>query len=431
MKEKIIARLIKKYFQTPLDDFVSREKKFSFFSDLRKVYTIIGPRRAWKTFFVYQIIDQLLKKGVRKENTLYMYLENDELYPVEVSDLNLILEVYFKMVWFDKKQKYYVFFDEIQTVPNWQKFATKIYSEFKNIELILTGSTSSLLSSEIATWLRWKAIKTEILPLNFSEFLKFKNVFFDEYLTFEEEILLKQLISEALIYGMYPEIAKLNDLKEKILLLDDYFDLIFYKDIIERFNLKSFKKLKIFRKFLLSYMWNFINFLKLSKDVWADYNTILNWFDYFQQAFFVYELKNFDFSVGKQEKSQSKIYILDNWFYSLNFMDYKEDFWKLFENMVFMEFRKRWFKENQNIFYFKNNEFDIDFVLFDGTKVTLVQVVYELNKENYLREVQQLKKAMKKYGADGYIVYFSNALDSTEKSVNFIRLDLFGKYFSF
>jgi hypothetical protein len=63
--------------------------------------------------------------------------------------------------------------------------------------------------------------------------------------------------------------------------------------------------------------------------------------------------------------------------------------------------------------------------------VTLVQVVYELNKENYLREVQQLKKAMKKYGADGYIVYFSNALDSTEKSVNFIRLDLFGKYFSF
>jgi predicted AAA+ superfamily ATPase len=84
--------------------------------------------------------------------------------------------------------------------------------------------------------------------------LKFKNVFFDEYLTFEEEILLKQLISEALIYGMYPEIAKLNDLKEKILLLDDYFDLIFYKDIIERFNLKSFKKLKIFRKFLLSYM---------------------------------------------------------------------------------------------------------------------------------------------------------------------------------
>jgi predicted AAA+ superfamily ATPase len=84
--------------------------------------------------------------------------------------------------------------------------------------------------------------------------LKFKNVFFDEYLTFEEEILLKQLISEAMIYGMYPEIAKLNDFKEKILLLDDYFDLIFYKDIIERFNLKSFKKLKIFRKFLLSYM---------------------------------------------------------------------------------------------------------------------------------------------------------------------------------
>jgi len=218
-----------------LERFIPRSKEFSFFKKIRKIYTIIWPRKAGKTYFLYQIIDNLLKSWVRKENTLYIYLENDEIFPVNLEDLNDILRTYFEIVWYNRKEKYYIFFDEIQVVENWQKFATKIYSEFKNVEFIVTWSSSKLLSSEISTWLRWKANKTELFPISFSEVLKFKNFETKKYYNFEEEI-----------------------------------------------------KLKTFRKIILSYMTNFINFSELAKKVWVDYNTVLNWVDYFNQVYFIF-----------------------------------------------------------------------------------------------------------------------------------------------
>ena len=423
MKKEILVKLVKNYLDFDLDTYVSREKKFSFFSDIRKIYTIIWPRRAGKTFFLYEIIDNLLLSGVKKENTLYLYLENDELFPIVLEDLNSILEVYFEIVWYEKEEKYYIFLDEIQVVENWQKFATKIFVEFPNIELVLTDSTSKLLSSEISTGLRWKATKLEILPLNFEEVLKFKNIKNNKYLNFEEEIRLKKVFKEILFFGSYPEIVKLEDSKQKLEIIDDYFDLIFYKDIVERFNLKSFKKLKIFRKIILSYMTNFVNYSEIGKRVWVDYNTVLNWINYFEQAYFLYELKNFDFSVWKQESSNSKIYILDNSYYSLNFMNYKEDYWILFENFVFMEFRKQWFVENKNIFYFKNKDFDIDFVIFDWEETKFIQVVYELNEKNYKREVGQLQKAQEKFNKKWYLVYYENKLDKEIKDIELVKFN--------
>ena len=421
MKKEIFVRLIKNYLDFPLQNFVPRNKEFSFFSEIRKVYTIIWPRKAWKTYFLYQIIDNLIKSWVKKENTLYVYLENDEIFPVELRDLNAILETYFEIVWFDRNQKYYIFLDEIQVVENWQKFATKIYQEFKNVELILTWSSSKLLSSEISTGLRWKASKKELLPLSFEEVLKFKNFEIKKYYNFEEEIKLKKIFAEILFYWSYPEIVKIEEKNRKLETIDEYFDLVFYNDIVERFNLKSFKKLKTFRKIILSYMTNFVNFSKLSKDVWVDYNTILNWASYFNQVYFIFELKNFDFSIWKQETSTSKIYILDNSYYILNFWRFKQDYWILFENFVFMELKKLGFKENKDLFYFKNKEFDIDFLVFKNNKPKFIQVVYELNKENFDREIKQLQKLKEKFEGEYYLIYYENKLDFEVEWVNLVK----------
>lgn len=423
MKKEIFIKLIKNYLDFDLDNFVYRDKDFKFLENIRKIYTIIWPRRAGKTYFIYEIINTLLEKWIEKNNTLYLYLENDEIFPLELNDLNIFLETYFEIVWYDKSKKYYIFLDEIQVILNWQKFATKVYNEFKNVELILTGSTSKLLSSEISTWLRWKATKTEILPLNFWEVLDFKNFDNEKYLNFEKEIELKRIFKEVLFYWTYPEIIKISDKNQKLSIIDDYFDLIFYKDIVERFNLKSFKKLKIFRKIILSYMTNFINYSEIWKKVWIDYNTVFNWINYFEQAYFLYELKNFDFSVWKQETSISKIYILDNSYYSLNFMNYNEDYWILFENFVFMEFRKLWLEENKTIFYFKNKSYDIDFLIFDNENSKFIQVVYDLNIQNYEREVKQLEKVKKQFNKEVYLVYFENNLDFGLSGINLIKFN--------
>ena len=419
MKKEIFIKLIKDFWERFSPEYIPRNKKFNFLN-VRKVYTIIWPRRAGKTFYCYQIIDQLLKSWVKKQNILYLYLERSELYPLQLQDLDILLETFLELVNYDVGQQYFLFLDEVQVIEWWQKFATKIYNDYPNINLIVTWSTSDLFSSQIASWLRWKATNFEILPLDFEEVLKFKWEKYEKYLSSIKLIRYKQILDEILIWGVFPEIVKLDSIDDKIKILEDYLEITLFKDVIERFNLKSIKKIRYFLKLILSYMWNFINLKKISQIVNADYNSVLNWMDYFFQAYLWFEVKNFDFSIWKQERSQSKIYILDNGYYSINFYHYKQDFGKLFENWVFMEFKKMWYQENKSLFYFKDKKFDIDFVLIDWKRVKFIQIVYELNEDNYQREIGQLIKAKEKYWVDVYLIYKDNFVKKEIKEIQMI-----------
>ena len=422
-KKEIFINYIKEYLETPLEKFYQRKKKINFLEKVRKVYVLIWPRRAWKTYYCYQIIDELLKKWINKNQTLYVYLENDEFYPIDTKDLNLLLETYFEIVWYDKNKRYYIFLDEIQEVENWQKFALKVYKNFKNIELILTWSTSKLLSAEIASWLRWKALSYEILPLDFDEVLIFKWFEKKDYYSKTDFLKLKNIFNEILQYWMFPEVVLEENLWDKLNILQDYSELIFYKDIIDRFWFKNTKKLRWFKRLLIGYMWNFINYSKFAKDLGVEYNTILSWLEGFQSVFLIFELKNFDLSLKRQVKSFSKVYVLDNGFYTLNFKHYKQDFGKYFENFIFLEFRKRKLKENENIFYFKNKDFDIDFLIFED-EAYFVNVVYSLTEENFEREVKKLAEASKKYNIKWKVIYYENLTryDSFE-DIEFVRFD--------
>ena len=419
MKKEIFVKLIKDFWERFSPEYIPRNKKFIFLN-VRKVYTIVWPRRAGKTFYCYQIIDQLLKSWVKKQNILYLYLERSELYPLQLQDLDILLETFLELVNYDVGQQYFLFLDEVQVIEWWQKFATKIYNDYPNINLIVAWSTSDLFSSQIASWLRWKATNFEILPLDFEEVLKFKWEKYEKYLSSIKLIRYKQILDEILIWGVFPEIVKLDSIDDKIKILEDYLEITLFKDVIERFNLKSIKKIRYFLKLILSYMWNFINLKKISQIVNADYNSVLNWMDYFFQAYLWFEVKNFDFSIWKQERSQSKIYILDNGYYSINFYHYKQDFGKLFENWVFMEFKKMWYQENKSLFYFKDKKFDIDFVLIDWKRVKFIQIVYELNEDNYQREIGQLIKAKEKYWVDVYLIYKDNFVKKEIKEIQMI-----------
>ena len=91
-KKDIIASYIKQFIETPLVNFKPRDIDFQFIENsyIRKVYTIIWPRRAWKSYFCFQIINNLLKSWVNKKNILYFLLENDEIFPLELKDLKVI-----------------------------------------------------------------------------------------------------------------------------------------------------------------------------------------------------------------------------------------------------------------------------------------------------------------------------------------------------
>jgi len=407
-KKQIIWRIIKDFLDKPLRKVFVRWKKIFFQEKIKKVYTIIWPRRAWKSYFCFQTIKNLIKNWVKKENILYFNIENDELDLKDINDLNLILNTFFEIVDFDINKKYYIFFDEIQEIQNWERFVRKILDNFENIQIVITWSSSKLLSKELATNLRWRSLLYEILPLSFEEVLDWKNLK-KNYFSTDEEIKNNQLKSNFLNHWSFPEIVLSQNIIENKKILRDYLDLIFYKDIIERNNFKDIKKIKDFRKYLISFIWDFLSLKNIENNLNINYRTIQNWLEAFKDAFLIFELKKFDFSIFWHQRSISKIYLIDNWFYNLLFWDYKEDFWKLFENLIFLELRKKWFVENENIFYFKNKNFDIDFILFENGKIIPIQVCYELNSINFDREYTKFDKFLWKFWIKKwYLIYFEN-----------------------
>jgi len=421
-KELKIKRIINTFLNSEILENFGRNKNFSFSSNLRKVYTIIWPRRSGKTFFCYQIIQDLLKQGLDKKNILYFNLENDEIFPLELNDLNIILESYFEITW-KLEEKVYLFLDEIQEVANWEKFVRKILDNYPLVEIVITGSSSTLLSREIATNLRWRSINMEMLPLSFGEYLKFKN-FSNKNIWNIEKIKLNILKKEFLTFWSFPEVVlEENEVLRKHI-LKDYLDLIFYKDIVDRNNFKSLNKLKIFRKLLVSNIWDYFSINNLSKNIWVENITLSNWLEAFKSSYFAFELKKLNFSIMESETSKSKIYVVDNWFYTLLFWWIKEDYWKLLENLVFLEFRKKWFIENENIFYFTTKSwYEVDFITFKDWIIKAYQVSYDISSEKTrnreLRSLQDLKKQFwNKIGEYNIVVYD----DYLEKEIDGIKV---------
>ena len=143
------------------------------------VVTITGPRRAGKTFFCFQLMRELLNNGVPKENLLYINFEDEKLIGAKASDLDSLFENYCGLFEKDEKDDIYLFFDEIQNVENWTNWVRRIYDTKKNVKIVLTGSSSKLLSREIATNLRGRILNKEILPMSFKEYLRFNKIPFN------------------------------------------------------------------------------------------------------------------------------------------------------------------------------------------------------------------------------------------------------------
>lgn len=423
-----IKRIINTFLNWEIPSNYIRKKDFYFSNKLRKVYTIIWPRRSWKTFFCYEIINELLQNGINKKNILYFNLENDEIFPLELKDLNTILESYFEITW-KLEEKVYLFLDEIQEVPNWEKFVRKVLDNYSNIEIIITGSSSTLLSREIATTLRWRSINYEMLPLLFEEYLKFKS-FSKENIWIKEKIKLNILKKDFLIYWGFPEVVLEDNQILKKQILKDYFDLIFYKDIVDRNNFKSLKNLKLFRKLLISNMWDYLSINNISKITKIENITLRNWLEAFKNSYFIFELKKLNFSIMEMEKSRSKLYLVDNWFYTLSFWWIKEDFWKLLENIVFLELRKKDFIENENIFYFITKSwYEIDFITFKDGIIKAYQVSYDISlektRERELRALKDLQKQFwKKISEYNLVIYeeFPKTKIDWINIINFIDL---------
>ncbi|MDI6687315.1 MAG: AAA family ATPase, partial [Desulfobacterales bacterium] len=178
--------------------------------------TIVGPRRSGKSTIMNQLIERLIKKGIPRENTLYVNFEDPRFYgelnPIFMSKL---FDAY-KMI-LKPEGKIHIFLDEIQNIKNWEKFVRFLVDQQKH-EIYLTGSSSKLLSKELGTLLTGRHLDLTIYPLSFSEFLSFNGILINDRLDLlEQKATIRRMFDKYMKWGGFPGII-LGKNKQEMLL---------------------------------------------------------------------------------------------------------------------------------------------------------------------------------------------------------------------
>lgn len=389
-------QIVVRWMEFEIPSFFERDLKIDITKDF--IFTISGPRRTGKTYFCFQLIKNLLNQGISKQNILYINFEDNKLIGATSEDLEKIFAFYIELFQINTKQNIYLFFDEIQTVTNWDAWVRKIYDTRKDIKLILTGSSSKLLSREISTRLRGRVINKEIFPASFREIVKWKNLEFNidtiSYSKNKNEI--KRLFTHYLNYGGYP--AVVFDDKDENLILQGYYDSMILKDIAERHKVEDIKKLRIFAGFLFESVASEISYTKLTNKLKSlgfntSKNTVIEYISYFEEAYLFFQNLKYEYSLMKQLGSIKKLYCIDNGLLNSVSFKFASDFGKLIENLVFVELKRR----NKEIYYFSDKN-ECDFLVKERDKITFaIQVCYDFNDENKKREINGLVEALERF----------------------------------
>ena len=389
IKRDTWIRIIKDFSEFKLPEMVERDIKISELP-IKRAVSIIGPRRAGKTYLMFHEIRVLLEKNTEKSRLLYINLESDLLISCELSDLRTMFELFYEIYPENKNKKVYLFLDEIQVVSGWEKFVRAVM-DTENLQVYVSGSSSKLLSKEIATGLRGRTITYYVYPFSFREYLRAKGFKIETYLSSSQKALLLNLLDKFL-NGSYPEAVFFEDDKEKI--LREIIDVTIYRDVVERFKVKNIKVLKLLLKNLIASTYfsvhGFYKYLK-SMGIKVSKNTIYSYVDNFSDAMVLFTLKSYSESYKKKEQTVPKPYFVDNGLLVVNGIESKG---RLMENVVFMELVRRDYSTDTSLFYFDSQK-EVDFVLKAGGKIAqLIQVCYDIDDfKTKERELSALAKA--------------------------------------
>lgn len=375
---------IKETLKTIITNFHDKKLKRSFKRNIdlpintNIIISVIGVRRSGKTFLLYETIKKLLKNKVPKQNILYLNFE-DERIRLEQAELDQILQAYQELYPKIKLEECYFFFDEIQNTSGWEKFIRRIFDTIST-NVFITGSNSKLLSTDIATELRGRTITYTVYPLSFKEYLVFNKTELNYYGTEQKNKILK-LSKKFLLYGGFPELIN-QDETIVIKKLQDYFNSIIYKDLIERYEISNPTILKFFIKKIFANVTKPLsvnkvyNYLK-SQGYKVSNNVLYEYLEYIKATFTAVLINRFDYSQIKQEKSEKKAYTIDTGFLTAIDYSFSENYGKLLENMIAMEI----LKAGKEIMFFKDKK-ECDFVIKDKNKLLALQVSYSVENED-------------------------------------------------
>ncbi len=356
-----------------------------------EVVVIKGVRRSGKSTLMINRIKHLKATGVDMKNVLFVNFEDPRfINHLDLSILEKIKSVYMEYLAPDAKP--YLFLDEIQNVTLWEKWVNKEY-ELGLSHIVLSGSNSSLLSSEIASTLSGRYLSIDVYPLSFSEYIGFKGMTVTNKLDLVNlKIELQRAFEAYMKYGAFPKTLEYSAEQTRELLVS-YKDSILLKDIVARYKLKEFGTLEEIAAFLLSNTGIIQSITKIKNHFHISYDMARNYVEYLCRAYMLFEVPKFDYSLRKQSANDKKYYSIDLGLSNILRVPNLQHRGSNLETIVFLELQRRGYK----VYYYKtNNGWECDFLIEKDQKIeALIQVTLSLKEEKTKkRELRVFSKTM-------------------------------------
>ena len=346
--------------------------------DLIKVIT--GIRRCGKSTLFQLFIDYLKSTGISNEQIISINLEDAD-YNFE--DYKQLYDYIKEKI--DSKNQYYVFLDEVQNVPMFQKAVDSLYIK-KNVDVYITGSNAYLLSGELATLLSGRYIEIKMLPLSFKEYVS----------AFDDNNYQQLFLNYMKNGGMPGNISIIksnpNDLDKY---LDGIFSIIVYKDIMARNNINNKMLLESVLKFIFDSIGSPISTKKISdtltsKGISTSNHTVEKYITAFIESFLIYKAERFDVKGKNLLARDYKYYVVDQGLRSyLLGKKADSDMGHILENIVYLELLRRGYR----VYVGKVDDLEVDFVAESRDGLKYFQVALTVRDEKVLqRELRSLQK---------------------------------------
>jgi predicted AAA+ superfamily ATPase len=366
-----------------------------------KASICIGVRRSGKTTYLYQVMERLITAGVPRENLLYVNFFDDRLRALRREGLGRITEAYFSL-YPEKKgtEKVYFFFDEIQAAAEWEPFVDRLLRT-ERCEIWLTGSSAQMLSREIATEMRGRALTWEIFPFSFAEYLHSVGIDHAGPRSTRQRLRVQKAFEGYWTSGGFPEVVGLQPhLRVKV--HQEYLRAVLFRDLVDRYDIAHPRAVSDLAHWLLEntaslYSINRLTGYLQSLGHRAPKAAVSDYLAWFEDAFFLFTVRILDASVARSRTNPKKIYCVDHALVTSVTSGILSNAGHLLENLVFSALRR----VSPEIHYVKtrrNREVDFAARMPDG-RWSLVQVCETLaDLRTRAREIAALGEAMAELG---------------------------------
>lgn len=383
--KEILTESMNSYFP------VGRDRSLSFPVETEQILALGGPRNTGKTFLLYDLA-QKLRLETRRDRIVYFNFEDARLFPATLKTLDDFLVAYYELYPENRKHKVFFLLDEVMGIENWEEFLRRLFNTEK-CSIYITGSSAKSFSTKVSANLGEIARHGVLLTLGFREYLHFNKIktdsnsgqtvnFFNEYLT-----------SPA-----FPGLQRMDvNLKRKG--LNEYLDLMVYKDIAVKNKISNIHLLKSMIKYLFVNCAQLIPINKIYDDLKStglnvSRNSVYEYITCLEESYIILNVPLYSDNPKEQQRNPSKYYPVDNGLYTA--LTTTVDKEKLIESVVCRQLMTG----KGQVFYYKTDDI-IDFVAVGNNRLRLISICFDKKSSDLTkRKLVSLTKAMKKLNVD-------------------------------